>query len=92
MLRSGSEGPNSCANRCVRQLCQMTSQKMADGGRQRLALIIEIYTHLLKGTSWDGLQNGNCKLFELHIVNCVKITFHSLKAGTHQTIFERWSA
>lgn len=33
-----------CANRCVRQLFQMTSQKMADGGRQRLALSIEIYT------------------------------------------------
>lgn len=48
-----------CANRRVRQLCRMTSQKMANGGRQRLALITNTLT---KGTTWDGLKNANCKL------------------------------
>lgn len=74
LLRCGKvalKGPTLvvCANRCVRQLCRMTSQKMADGVRQRLALITDTLT---KGTTWGGLKNANCKLFVLvegHIVN-----------------------
>ncbi len=67
LLRCGKvalKGPTLvvCANRCVRQLCRMTSQKMADGVRQRLALITDTLTKWRFSTAWYGtVRHGSVR-------------------------------